>query len=123
MKLLIKIALLSTISIFGCNTANSHTESDRIENIYGMIVNADKFKVQVLSNGCTNPNSFDLLWQGDNLTITRKKVDNCRRMPYKKWLIFQLPNHKKNFVLLNLLSATSLKSTFNKKIENTNKAK
>jgi hypothetical protein len=124
MKPLVKILLLSTIPIFGCNAASSpHTENGSIEAIYGIIVSADNLKVQVQSKGCTNQNSFDLLWQGNNLTITRIQADNCRRIPYKKWLTFHLPIHKKQFVLLNLLSTTTLKSMFSKKIVSANKGK
>jgi len=141
-KPLVKIMILCSISVLGCNAAsgtqssanaeNSHTEnsntdnfdiharSKNIENIYGVIVSAKNLKVQIVSNGCTNKDSFELIWQGNNLTVMRKKTDNCRRMPYKKWLTFHIPREKKTFVLLNLLSATALKNTFTKTI-NVNK--
>jgi hypothetical protein len=124
MKLLVNMVLLSTISIFGCNaTSNPHTGNESIEEIYGIIVSTDSLKVQVQSKGCTSQDSFDLLWQGNNLTITRLQTDNCRRIPYKKWITFHLPIHKQKFVLINLLSTTTLKSVFTKKIVSANKGK
>jgi len=108
--------------MFSSNTVSS-VYSQKNEDIYGVIVNADNLKVQVLSKGCTNQASFDLIWQGNNLTITRNQADNCRRVAYKKWITFTLPAHKKNFVLTNFLSATDLKNTFRQNINNVNKVK
>ena len=133
-KPLVKTMILCSILVLGCNAAsgthsgasnaensNANARSKNIESIYGVIVSAENLKIQILSNGCTNKDSFELIWQGSNLTIMRIKADNCRRMPYKKWLTFHLPSEKKTFALLNLLSTTALKNTFSKTISGTRK--
>ena len=60
-----------------------------IEPLGSIQIKQDKMIVSVLSNGCTRVKDFQVLVDGDMITINRMKKDGCRRMPY--WLKLTLP--------------------------------
>lgn len=77
-----------------------------LEPLYGLEINDSKLRIKVKSTGCTTADSFSLRWTPDKqLTIIRIKPDNCRRMPTKKWLEFQLKQSIEHFTLTNSLTS------------------
>ena len=75
------------------------------ESIYGLEIKKSQLHVKMISNGCTTVDSFKLVWSEENqLTISRVKPDHCRRMPVKKWFIFDVPANIKTFTVNNPFS-------------------
>ena len=89
------VILMMTLLSCGCAVAQNESV------IHGIKYQGQKLQVQVTSTGCTSKGSFRLDWQHQQLTIVRTKADNCRRMPHKIWLEFELPKEKSGFVLTN----------------------
>jgi len=69
--------------------------------LHGIETKGKQLSLQVMSNGCTKAESFQLIWQENNLTVQRLKPDHCRRMPHKIWLTFELPTKIKAFRVAN----------------------
>lgn len=78
-----------------------HSIKEPLAHLHGLEVKGNKLRLQVMSNGCTKVKSFELIWQGNNLTIQRLKPDYCRRMPHKIWLEFKMPTQIKAFNIAN----------------------
>ena len=92
------------MGVWGFINANANINIDELAVIHGVEVSPNTIKVQVTSNGCTSKESFKLHWQQNKLTLERIKPDNCRRMPHKKWLEFNLPEAVKSVYIVNEFS-------------------
>jgi hypothetical protein len=100
---MMKIAILF-LSLFMAVTMGCSATEQRMDSIYGLKITDDKLMLQVMSNGCTSADSFQLSWQNDNLSISRIKADHCRRRSHKIWLSFTIPTQIKHFKVLNSFS-------------------
>ena len=86
MKHVVNFVLLVVIFIAGCATKVNSSPL-----IHSAEVTTNELKIEVTSTGCTREDAFILHWQQQKVSIERVKPDNCRRMPFKKWLSFPLP--------------------------------
>lgn len=99
MRNMVFISLSCSALMLGCNA-----NANKLPVIHGVEAGFHTIKVQVTSNGCTSKESFKLHWQQNKLTLERIKPDNCRRMPHKKWLEFNLPEAVKSVYIANEFS-------------------
>jgi len=75
------------------------------ENLYGIEIKKDKLHVKMLSTGCSKNEDFELIWTDKHqLTIYRSTPDKCRRVPMKKWFIFNVPKQHNNLTISNHFS-------------------
>lgn len=95
-----KIFIIS-LMLYSCSWANTV----QMDELKGIKVEAGKLNILVISQGCTTKESFKLNWSQDNLTIKRVQPDNCRRMPHKIWLKYDLPKGKTGFLLTNRINS------------------
>ena len=72
--------------------------------IHGVKSAENSITILVTSTGCTNQNSFQLIWHEDEVTLNKVKQDNCRRMPHRIWLTFDLANINAPFKIMNYIS-------------------
>ena len=86
MKKFVLMLIILISPIFGCGAMSEEQESVE-EKIFNVLITGSQIKIQVLSFGCTDKKSMQLIWHENKLTIKRIKADHCRRMPFKKWLI------------------------------------
>jgi len=100
MKNCLSLLLFLIMPIWGCDAMNTEPNI-AMEKIYNFLIENNTIKVQVVSFGCTNKASLTLVWQENTLTINRLKKDHCRRMPFKKWFTFELPENVDSFTLTN----------------------
>lgn len=71
-------------------------KAEGLETLYALEIKKDKLHVKMLSTGCSKIEDFTLTWSEDSeLAISRIKPDNCRRMPMKKWFVFDIPKQHK----------------------------
>ncbi|MES9828666.1 MAG: hypothetical protein ABW201_10410 [Candidatus Thiodiazotropha sp.] len=87
------VTVLSIIMITtgGC-LATTKAEKPHVEPLHGTRLNGSSLRFAVTSNGCTQLEHFDIVMQhGDipQLTVVRKKQDNCRRK--RRALEFEYP--------------------------------
>ena len=102
MKKFILILIFLTSPIFGCGAMSEEQEFSN-DKIFNVLVTGSQIKIQVISFGCTDKKSFQLIWQNSELTIKRIRADHCRRMPFKKWLTYELPPKISQFSLTNII--------------------
>ncbi len=91
----------SLILLISCTYAKVH---EKTEVLYGLKVIDNQLHVQLLSMGCTRKEHFKLSWLNNNLTIHRTTPDHCRRVPMKKWFVFDIPKQQTKFIVQNAFS-------------------
>lgn len=99
---------LFLVAISGCNATDISTDtakkSKEKQMIHAIKYNKNKLSIEIISTGCTSAQSFEQLWQEHKLTLKRIKADNCRRLPHKKWLTFNLSRPFSELSLINKLA-------------------
>jgi hypothetical protein len=75
-------ALLCTLVLFSCRSAVPLNKTET-ENILSVSFDYDKqeFRITVVSNGCTVKEDFSIQQNKNQITVVRKKKDNCKAMP------------------------------------------
>jgi len=84
--------------IIGCANASSELT------VHGIQIEPKQLKLLVTSNGCTSKRSFQLIWQEQTLEIEKVIPDNCRRLPHRIWVGFDLPDNQLSFTVLNKIA-------------------
>ncbi|NQZ05792.1 MAG: hypothetical protein HRT35_01395 [Algicola sp.] len=67
---------------------SSAATQKELEPLFGIVLNKGNIRIQVLSNGCTNADSFTLTLKDNELAIYRVKADHCRRGSFRVWVDF-----------------------------------
>lgn len=98
MKLL---AIITSLLTLGCVNAMP-TENTLIHGVKHV---KNSLSFLVTSTGCTTPDSFELIWLKNKVTINKIKKDHCRRMPHRIWLSFDLPKKNMPFKVMNSISS------------------
>ncbi|MCU7917500.1 MAG: hypothetical protein KZQ95_03980 [Candidatus Thiodiazotropha sp. (ex Epidulcina cf. delphinae)] len=113
MKKQITTTVLSVILIIasGCH-ATAKSANPIVESLHGISVTANSLSFAVTSNGCTRKEHFGFIVQPatvPQLTIVRKRPDNCRRKRHVIELEYPLPmvgiDGKKAIAISNPLKA------------------
>jgi len=109
MKLIvILLTLLSIGLLFFVSQSQATDQLDKaeiLETLYALEIKKDKLHVKMLSTGCSKVEDFKLTWSENNeLAIYRLKPDNCRRVPMKKWFVFDISKQYKAFKVQNNFS-------------------
>jgi len=109
MKLIVILLTLSAIGLlFFVSQSQATDQLDRteiLETLYALEIKKNKLHVKMLSTGCSKVADFKLAWSENNeLAIYRLKPDNCRRVPMKKWFVFDVSKKHTPFKVQNSFS-------------------
>jgi hypothetical protein len=88
------------LNVFMLSCANASSELK----VHGIQVDKNKLQLLVTSTGCTSKDSFQLNWQENAVLVEQVTPDNCRRLPHRIWVKFDLPENKQLFTLMNAIS-------------------